>query len=309
MSISTTRLASRGALLIRGPDSLAFLQGQVTCDINELTAEHSVCGAYCTPQGRMVCDFRIVPVGEESWLIAVHRGLAEDALATFGKYIVFSKAELLDASEAWCQFAAWGDGVAALLGLEAAGENSVRIMDGVYWVQADSMARRFEAMVPVERADALAQSLEQNCGQAAEAAWELQEIEAGIAHVAPETGGKFVPQMLNYQATNRIRFSKGCYTGQEVIARMHYRGKLKNPMHLASVEAALPCPPGTPLFRPGADQSIGTVVNAAAAGDSLRILAVVRIDALEDEVHLAGHEGPVLKFLELPYSLDSPAAG
>ena len=308
MSNFYTNLANRGALLIRGPDSQSFLQGQTTCDIEELNEGLSVCGAYCTPQGRMVCDFRIIAIDGENYLLSMHRGLCEETAATFGKYIVFSKAELSDASEDWCQFAAWGDETSALLGLEGGRENTLWNKDGVYWVQADAAGTRFEALVEADRAGELSQSLQQNFETAGEAAWELAEIEAGIGHVAPETLGQFLPQMLNYQATGRISFSKGCYTGQEVVARMHYRGKLKNSMHLASVKAQ-PCPAGTVLFRQGVDQGIGTVVNAASAGDSLRILAMVRMDALEVEVRLGSQEGPVLEFLELPYSLDSTTSG
>jgi folate-binding protein YgfZ len=303
-----SKLLKRGALTIRGPDSKGFLQGQTTCDLDDLSPTKSLNGAYCTPQGRMVCDFRIRALNKEDCLLTMHRGLCTEAATTFGKYIVFSKAELSDTEEDWHHFAAWGEEAAERLGLGGGEENSAWNRDGVLWVQCDAAGNRFEAAAPAASAESLARKLEQDFETAPEENWELQEIDAGLGHVTPETSGDLLPQMLNYQATNRISFSKGCYTGQEVVARLHYRGKLKNPMYRARVSSG-DCMPGTALFRQDQAQSIGIVVNAAPAAEGCHLLAAVRSDALEAGVHLGGTDGPLLEFLELPYSLESSSSG
>ncbi|MCZ6830773.1 MAG: tRNA-modifying protein YgfZ [Gammaproteobacteria bacterium] len=133
----------------------------------------------------------------------------------------------------------------------------------------------------------------------------------------------FIPQMINYKMTGLIRFNKGCYTGQEVVARIHYRGKLKRPMVLASInlepDADLSAAgmsegrtserriaaAGTPLYKPGSEQSIGNVVNCARDGDSYRLLVVVTSAAVDEGVHLADPAGPQLSFHDLPYPLPS----
>lgn len=308
-----SELEQRGVLLIRGPDTQKFLQGQTTCDLDLLTAEHAVSGAYCTAQGRMVCDFRILGCGGDSWLMSMHRGICDNSAAVFSKYIVFSKAAISNASAQWRSFAVWGQDLARVLELDTRELNGVCEQNGARWVQTDEAGERFECHVPVESAPALLNLLAADLQHAEESDWQLAEINAGQAHLEPETVEMFIPQMLNYQLTGHVSFSKGCYTGQEIVARMHYRGNLKRPMYLASIAVAeLPaddtgtaqCPvAGTPLHPPGGEQSIGNLVNCARDGDSYRLLAVVTRTAIETGVHLGGPRGPELKFHPLPYPL------
>jgi folate-binding protein YgfZ len=305
-----TELAQRGALIIRGPDTHKFLQGQTSCDLDLLTPDHAVNGAYCTAQGRMVCDFRILGCGDDGWLMCMHRGICDTSAAVFGKYIVFSKAEISNASEQWRSFAAWGQDLAETLALDTPGPGGVFELDGAWWVQTDEMGERFECHVPVESADSLLGRLDENLQRGEENDWQLAEINAGLGHVEPETVEMFIPQMLNYQLTGHVSFSKGCYTGQEIVARMHYRGKVKRPMYLASISAKTPtangsgCPAaGTPLYPGGGEQAIGNVVNSARDREGYRMLAVVARKSVEAGVRLGGPEGPELSFHPLPYPL------
>jgi folate-binding protein YgfZ len=319
-------LSQRGALLVRGPDTLTFLQGQTTCDLNLLTPRRALIGAYCTAQGRLVCDFLLLGCGQDSWLMCMHRGICDSSAATFGKYIVFSNAEINNASDQWCSFAVWGDTVAPDMGLGVGERYRVIEKDGAWWVQADERGQRFECLVPASMAPAFTDTLAAKLQPAAEQAWQLAEINAGLGHVEPETVEMFIPQMLNYQLTGHISFNKGCYTGQEVVARMHYRGKLKKPMFLASLAgtpaagtpaagtpaagtpaagtpAAGTPAAGTPLYKPGSEQSIGNVVNCAPDGDTCRLLAVVTSKVRDLGVHLASPTGPLLDFHDLPYTV------
>jgi folate-binding protein YgfZ len=304
-----TELKQRGVLLIHGPETRKFLQGQTTCDLDLLTPERALSGAYCTAQGRMVCDFRILGCGGDSWLMSMHRGICDKSAEVFGKYIVFSKAEIGNASEQWSSFSAWGPGVAGLCGLETRELNAVCEHNGAWWVQIDEAGERFECHVPADSAPDFSSYLAANLERADESDWQLAEIKAGQAHLEPETVEMFIPQMLNYQLTGHVSFSKGCYTGQEIVARMHYRGNLKRPMYLASIAAAdFPadeqCPaPGTSLHPPGGEQSIGNLVNCARDGESYRMLAVITRTAIETGVHLGGPTGPELQFHPLPYPL------
>jgi len=297
-------LASRGALCISGPGALAFLQGQSTCDTRDLPTSRSLAGACCNPQGRMYCDFRLINCAEDSWLMLMDAGICDSTVATLGKYIVFAKATIENVTGLWRHYAVWGPTAGALIEAGEIHENRSWSTDGILWVQVDAGGERYECCATAAQAQLLEERLARDFTGASANDYSLQEIEAGIGHLAPQTIGEFLPQMLNYQITGRVSFSKGCYTGQEVVARMHYRGKLKKPMYLADVDSVALPPPGTPLFAEEGEQSIGTVINAALRGAGLSLLATINTRALAGAVRLGAPDGPVLHVRPLPYSLD-----
>jgi len=136
-------------------------------------------------------------------------------------------------------------------------------------------------------------------------AWLLGQIRAGIGQVMPQTRELFIPQMLNLQAVGGVSFKKGCYTGQEIVARMQYLGKLKRRLYRLSLEADELPEPGTPLFSPSHNSAIGEVVIAAKADQSIELLAVLQAEAADSgDVRLGTLEGPGLHLLDLPYQLD-----
>jgi folate-binding protein YgfZ len=291
-------------LVCSGPAAREFLQGQTTCDFNQLTATTAISGAYCTPQGRMICDFRALQYQADHYLLQTDASVCEPATAIFGKYIVFSRAELGDATTDWCQYGFWGEDAAALIAAPAA-QQCWRKND-ILWLQSDVRAGDFEACVPRSATGEFEQQLADRFELRPESEWSRREIDAGIGHVEAQTSELFLPQMLNYQATGRISFDKGCYTGQEVVARLHYRGKTKRPMYLARLQPAQPsATAGSTLFRAGREQSIGTVVNAVSDDKETRLLATVASDAVEVGVFLDSPQGASLEFLDLPYELET----
>uniref|UniRef100_UPI0039175BD9 CAF17-like 4Fe-4S cluster assembly/insertion protein YgfZ n=1 Tax=Pseudomonas sp. TaxID=306 RepID=UPI0039175BD9 len=135
--------------------------------------------------------------------------------------------------------------------------------------------------------------------------WLLGQIRAGIGQVMEQTRQLFIPQMINLQAVGRVSFQKGCYTGQEIVARMQYLGKLKRRQYrLALAQDEIPAP-GTEVFSPTHSSSVGEVVIAAHAHAGCELLAVLTADSVEDDnLHLGSPEGPRLTLLSLPYELD-----
>ena len=316
MTTFHTQLEQLGALAIIGPDSDTFLQGQTTCDVDDLSEQQSITGAYCTPQGRMIADFRIVAIAAEQRLLLMDREICANTCSTFGKYIVFSRAELTVASDAWTFFGLWGEAAAQHLG-GARTRNASWTADDVVWIQLDDQGQRFLAAVPATNAAALEQWLMSCSEAAAQSQWLLQEIRAGEGHVSAATVDLFIPQMLNYQLTGQVSFTKGCYTGQEVVARMHYRGKIKRPMMLCEIATTATPEAGDILYKAGSDQGIGHVVSAAhdtaathSSGDKLfTALVVITRDAVEDTVTLGSHDGPRLQFVAQPYPLPESGSG
>ncbi|MFJ7143094.1 MAG: YgfZ/GcvT domain-containing protein [Pseudomonas protegens] len=297
-------LSHEGVLAVRGPDASKFLQGQLTCNLSYLSDSQSSLGARCNQKGRMQSSFRILLEGD-GCLLAMASELLEPQLADLKKYAVFSKAKLTDESANWVRFGlSHADSSLSGLGLELPQEDGAVVRaDGLIAVRASN--NRVELWVPAERAESLGQQLAAQLPQGELNQWLLGQIRAGLGQVMAQTRELFIPQMLNLQAVGGVSFKKGCYTGQEIVARMQYLGKLKRRLYRLALPAGELPVPGTPLFSPTHNSSIGEVVLAAQAPDQVELLAVLQAEAVEDgNLHLGALEGPGLQLLDLPYQLD-----
>jgi folate-binding protein YgfZ len=297
-------LTHEGVLAVRGSDAGKFLQGQLTCNINYLNEHHASLGARCTQKGRMQSSFRILLQGD-GCLLAMARELIEPQLADLKKYAVFSKSKLTDESADWVRFGLNdADTVLAELGLELSAESDVVARhEGLIAIRVSPA--RAELWVAADQAEAVRNRLSATLAEDDLNAWLLGQIRAGIGQVMAETRETFIPQMLNLQAVGGVSFKKGCYTGQEIVARMQYLGKLKRRLYRLSLTGdALPAP-GTGLFSPSHASAIGEIALAARAGNQIEVLAVLQAEAAEDgNIHLASLDGAPLQLLDLPYQLD-----
>ncbi|KAA5844125.1 folate-binding protein YgfZ [Pseudomonas chlororaphis] len=297
-------LSHEGVLAVRGPDASKFLQGQLTCNLNYLSDSQSSLGARCTQKGRMQSSFRILLEGD-GCLLAMATELLEPQLADLKKYAVFSKAKLSDESALWARFGLGNaDTLLAGLGLELPPEDgAVARNDGLIAIRVS--ADRTELWSPADQAEVLREKLAAQLPEGDLNQWLLGQIRAGIGQVMPATRELFIPQMLNLQAIGGVSFKKGCYTGQEIVARMQYLGKLKRRLYRLALNAEELPEPGTPLFSPTHGSAIGEVVIAARAEQNIELLAVLQAEAAEDgNLHLGALEGPGLHLLDLPYQLD-----
>ena len=300
-------LSHEGILAVRGPDAAKFLQGQLTCNLGYLNEGQSSLGARCTPKGRMQSSFRILSEGD-GFLLAMARELIEPQRADLGKYAVFSKSTLHDESNDWVRFGlAEGDGLLVSLGLDLPqaadsvtrgnGRIAIRLADG-----------RAELWARADEAETLQARLASQLPQAPLNSWLLAQVRGGIGQVTGSTRELFIPQMINLQALGGVSFKKGCYTGQEIVARMQYLGKLKRHLYRLGVqatEAELP-QPGLELYSPVHGSSVGEVVLAATSDDGLELLAVLQDDAAADgRITLGSPDGLPLTLRDLPYTLDS----
>jgi len=297
-------LSHEGVLAVRGADAGKFLQGQLTCNLNYLSDTQASLGARCTQKGRMQSSFRILLEGD-GVLMAMATQLLEPQLADLKKYAVFSKSKLTDESAAWVRFGVdHGDATLKSLGLELPAEtDSVVRNDGLVAIRVSP--DRAELWVPAAQADVIKAKLSAALSEQSLNPWLLGQIRAGIGQVMPSTRELFIPQMLNLQAVGGVSFKKGCYTGQEIVARMQYLGKLKRRLYRLQLAADELPEPGTQLFSPTHASSIGEVVLAARAEQHIELLAVLQAEAAEaGDIHASTPEGPALHLLELPYQLD-----
>lgn len=302
-SANWVNLQSAAVVLIRGQDALKFLQGQVTCDVRELANGNSRLGAQCSPKGRVILSFRAFQLDQETLALRIPSSMTENARQSFGKYIVFSKAKL-ETEPGLVVFGLYGEKASALAGqlfsqlpsenetfTEAAGNYLVRLEND-----------RYECWVSEANRDAYAQQLTQLAREGDENDWNLMDIRAGLASVYPETRELFTPQELNYQLVNAINFRKGCYTGQEIIARLHYRGKLKRHMYRVSCKTAELPPPGTPVINQASQQNVGQVVQSAWSNNREAELLVSIFEGHFDQLALAS-DAQKLEQLALPYAI------
>ena len=297
-------LSHEGVLAVRGSDASKFLQGQLTCNLNYLSDTQASLGARCTQKGRMQSSFRILLEGD-GVLLAMASELLEPQLADLKKYAVFSKSKLTDESAAWVRFGlVEADAALTALGLDLPPDtDSVARHAGLIAIRVSP--GRTELWAPAAQAQSLATQLSSTLAQGSLNDWLLGQIRAGIGQVMPATRELFIPQMLNLQAVGGVSFKKGCYTGQEIVARMQYLGKLKRRLYRLRLDASDLPEPGTALFAPTHGSSIGEVVLAAHAEQGIELLAVLQAEAAEGaNLHLGALEGPTLHLLELPYQLD-----
>ncbi len=303
-------LQSQTLLACEGPDSAKFLQGQLTCDTRELQVPHTALGAHCTPKGRMVSSFRIAGLDNETFFMRMDRSIIEQTRQSLGKYIVFSKAELYDRSEQWLALGLAGKNCKKALSaifdtLPTEQHASVQQEGKCLLIQVDNEGQRYELWCKTEEASKLWRELSQTLPPVAEKAWQLQNIQQGLGFVESETLEMFIPQMLNYQTVGAISFKKGCYTGQEIVARMQYLGKLKRHMYRLHCHSDTLPLAGTALFSAEGEQVIGNIVHSAAlTPNEYQMLAVVSEQAIaKNQLRLGSQTGVNLDVLSLPYAI------
>jgi folate-binding protein YgfZ len=303
-------LPQNGLIRFSGADAQSFLHSQLSCDVAALAAGKSTYGSYCTPKGRVLATFLLWRAGED-FFMQLPSLLREPIQNQLSKYILRSKVKAADASAEWTLIGVAGEDAAALV-QRAAGQ----VPKSAHAVAQDFEAMvislpgdRYEIVAAREKAPAVLASLAAGAEKADAEHWDWLDIRAGIPVVLPATQEAFVPQMLNLDLIGGVSLTKGCYPGQEIVARMHFRGTLKQRMYLANI-AGSDCPqPGENLYSSDfGGQSCGRIVYAARSPEGGHdVLAVIQIASAEHgDVHWTSLEGPALRFLPLPYDSKMP---
>ncbi|MDB4001994.1 hypothetical protein N9449_04735 [Oceanospirillaceae bacterium] len=297
-----------GSLSLSGPDAQKFLQGQITCDVTKVTQSFGQAGAYCTPKGNVIANFNLV-THADTLLMHMPITMVESVQKAMSKYIVFSKAQLQDASSDWSRFAVWGDEAMACITLVfglAPQEQLSCIQDVNYLVWSnDANSKEFIVYCsPSHKAKIMVQ-LEQQAKLADMSAWEAKQINNGLVYVTPEISDSYVPQMLNLQATGAIDFKKGCYTGQEIVARMQYLGKLKRHLLIGQASSPIALEVGQQIDATKR-KNVGRITSVASTGgNNYEFTAVInRTEAQEDTLNLHEQDGAIINLVPLPYEID-----
>lgn len=286
-----------GIIAIRGADTDSFLQGQLSCDLRRLSEQQSMSGSLNTPKGRTISTLLLIRRGNTVYLL-LQRSLVTDVMQVLRKYIVFSKAELEDNSDTQICFALQGDAATSLIKptcTQLDTPYSTGCVDDTLCIKMPGTCTRYLLMGSVPAAKKTWSMLAQHCSISDSQAWQRAQIESGLAEVSAKTREQFLPHNLNLHLTGGISFEKGCYTGQEIIARMHYRSTPKNELfictiHLPQSDLMLDAKQieGSSLYQTqnGQMRAIGEIVNATEdCANTFRALVLLPKDFSLDETN------------------------
>ncbi len=298
-------LSQLGMIAFRGEDTAAFLQGQLTNDVRSLHADTAQWSGFCNPKGRLLGNFLMWRQGEDTCL-QLSGDILPGVLKRLSMFILRAKVQGRDASDENVRLV-----VAGPLALAAVSAAMGAVPDAVLrtaYGEAGQVVRvgadKFVLSVTPERAAAVWQVLRQSATPVGAPVWDWLRLNAGIPMIVAATQEQFVPQMVNLEVIGGVNFQKGCYTGQEIVARSQYLGKLKRRMFLAHVEAE--AAPGDNLYSADIEgQATGTVVNAAPApAGGFDVLAVAQVESASTQtLHLKSADGAALALKPLPYAL------
>ncbi len=302
-------LADVGLLSVGGDEGAKFLHAQLTNDVEHLPEGEARWYGYCSPKGRLLATF----VGwrdAQGIALALARPRVEPIRRRLSMFVLRAKAKVLDRSAATCLFGAGGAAGAAALprpGARAAASMGVAHGDGFYCVGlpavivAGAPCPRWLVAAQDERADAIWRTLTAELAAVSSSVWRWTEVLAAVPRIVEATAELFVPQMLNFEVVGGVNFKKGCYPGQEIVARSQYLGKLKRRMFVAHLAGAEPAP-GSDVFPAAGGEPCGQVVMAAPSpAGGIDLLFESQTAALEAGPPTAG--GVPLALRELPYAM------
>jgi tRNA-modifying protein YgfZ len=283
-----TPLADWGVIRVAGADAATFLQSQLTQDVLELDAQRATLAGWCSAKGRLLASFVVWRPAADELLMACSADVLPAVLKRLSMFVLRAKCRLSDASAE-----------AALHGVvgSAATAAAWRCADGLIGlppVQGTARALRLGNTPALPALDA--------------SAWSWLEVASGVPRIVAATAEQFVPQMVNFEVVGGVNFQKGCYPGQEIVARSQYRGTVKRRAFVFESPAA--AAPAQEIFHSAErEQPAGMVANAASWRGRHLLLAEVKIAALDDgTLHLGAADGPQLTRADMPYAVPLEAA-
>ncbi|QLQ31636.1 MAG: folate-binding protein YgfZ [Candidatus Thiothrix singaporensis] len=299
-------LSHFGLISVSGEDAANFLQGQLTNDIRQVTDTASQLSAYCTPQGRALATFFITK-RQGMYYLSLARDLLEPTLKRLRMYVLRSKVALEDASASLVHFGyAAPDGdkqLADILGKVPANPYDTLQIGNLTVLRQPAAIPRFKVLGELDDARKLWERLNVNAACVGRSSWDYFNISSGIPMVALASTEAWVPQMMNMHLINGVSFSKGCFPGQEIVARLKYLGKSKRQMYRIGVPSCVTVPTIGTAISSSADPEAGSILNATRNPDGyVEALAVLKIAQASQRLTLG--EYPV-QVLELPYVLET----
>lgn len=293
-------LTDLGLIRVSGKEAKQFLQGQLTCNLEEINTQQSRLGLHCDIKGRIIASFRLF-FYQNDYYFLLPQSMQSLLLASLQKYAIFSKVTL-EITQDWQKLGLYGPAIKhALEKLElyVAKENEVAESNHQLNLSIPGPVPR---TILLTRMNDSIDLMDVKFKQHRLDYWHLLDIMAGIPTIYPETSGQFTPHQLNFPEIGGVSFNKGCYIGQEIIARTHYLGKSKSRLYRVSFPGNDPFLPGTVLLENDQKTETGTLImSAKEQKNRYQGLVCLQTQAISHTIRLNSLEGPKLDFLKLPY--------
>ncbi len=297
-------------LAASGEDTLTFLHGQLTQDVTGLPPDAARFAGYCTAKGRLLATLVMWRGQPEGWRALVRADLADSLLKRLSMFVLRAKVKFSLAELAVAGISAQAEDIPALAKaaggeLPAAPWGLAELPSGT-WIAAPGDQRRWWWIASPEQVASHGAALAAGLSQGDEQSWQAADLAAGLPWISAATQDLFIPQTVNLELIDGVSFTKGCYPGQEVVARSHYRGTVKRRMALGT--SALPAPAlGTDVYdaAQAGDEPVGRVVDAAGTGEQAWLLFETTLAALPaDQLRVGAPDGPAITLQALPYAIN-----
>ena len=303
-------LSDLGLIEARGEDAAHFLHNQLTNDIEHLEPGHARRAGYCSPKGRLLATV-LTWKTQDAIMLQLPRAQQPAIQKRLQMFVLRAKVKLADIGMQQVALGLGGQPAAQTLAAwfpqtPAAPLEKIDSDAGTLIRMPDAFgAPRYLWVAPLELARETWPQLTQALAPASTRVWHLADIEAAVPQILPATQEQFVPQMINFELVDGVSFKKGCYPGQEIVARTQYLGKLKRRMLPAALDGGTIAPGMEVFSSTDPQQPCGMVVNAAPApGGGSAALVELKLAALDDgTIHVGSVDGPMLRIQSLPYAL------
>ncbi|MES3006209.1 MAG: hypothetical protein V4751_00400 [Pseudomonadota bacterium] len=286
MASMLTDLNNFDLIAVKGADAATFLQGQLTGNIDNVNPEKILVAAYCDINGRIISDMRVIEMNDSLYLLCA-RGMGYALKKILDKYIVFSKANTSVETSQYERYGVYGpkakETVLSLFGsVPESPDQALQIEGGVVYRLPDAVPR-YEVLVSVDQDETL-EKLEDSGVTDDLEEWELADVRQGIVHITPAIQDTYTPQLLNYDLNGTIDFKKGCYTGQEIVARMHYRATAKKRLYRAGVNGVRAALDSMIMHQ---NEAVGEIVSVARTeSGTYELLVILPCDLVEQKASL-----------------------
>lgn len=279
-------------LQVQGRDAVSFLQGQLSCDVTTANTQDTLLGCYCNLQGRMQAAFRLFQ-HQEDILLLLPTGMASTMHTALQPYAVFSKVTLTP-----------NPSDLKLLGGLGTSFDSISTDAAIQTISLPDDPQRLLWIGSNNALTALQENLTHSFPCLPTTTWRLQDIIHGIANVFPTTLARWLPHRVNYHLAGGISFTKGCFLGQEVIARLHYRGQLKHHAYRIRLHVSLPIAAGAPIMLPTTDAPVGYIVDSVMDSPQTQQALIIWPAVNDKPTTLTfAHQTCTVEWLSLPYAI------
>ena len=286
MASMLTDLNNFDLIAVKGADAAAFLQGQLTGNVDNVTSKMSLAAAYCDINGRIISDMRVIEMNGALYLLCA-RGVGYALKRILDKYIVFSKASTSIETGQYQRYGVYGqkarETVLSLFGNAPESQSQVVQIDGGIVYRLPDAEPRYEVLISVDEDETLEKLEDFGVTDDLEE-WELADVRQGIVHITPANQDTYTPQLLNYDLNGRIDFKKGCYTGQEIVARMHYRATAKKRLYRVAVNGIRASLDSALMHK---NEVVGEVVSVARTeSGTYELLVILPCELVDQKVAL-----------------------